>query len=546
MAKGSSFIRVAIVFLATVAQRSLAATVVQRSPEAIGPVGGIKIVNKVIAPDGFHRDAVLADAKFPGPMISGYTGDHFKITVEDELHNSTMLTPTSIHWHGILQHTTNWADGPAFVTQCPITTGNSFTYKFNTDGITGTYWYHSHFETQYCDGLRGPLVIYDKDDPHKHLYDVDDESTIITLADWYHVAAQFVVPRSAPGPPGADSTLINGKGRYFADPSAELAVIKVTEGKRYRFRLISVSCDPNYSFTIAHHSMTIIEADGQNTEPLTVDQIQIYAAQRYSFVLEANQAVDNYWIRALPSAMFDPHAMGTANGINSAILRYEGAPEEEPTHDEFHSTNPLYEWNLHPLTDPKAPGEHHPGGVDFAMNINVNSTGVGRSFRFTINDVSFHPPPMPVLLQILSGAKSAHSLLPKGSVFGLTKGATVELTIPGGSRGAPHPFHLHGHAFSVVRSAGQTVPNYKNPVRRDVVNTGSNSSDHVTIRFKADNPGPWFFHCHIDFHLNLGLAIVFAEDVPEVPFVDAAPKEWYDLCPEYYASLGKEWDHGSD
>lgn len=38
----------------------------------------------------------------------------------------------------------------------------------------GTYWYHSHLSTQYCDGLRGPLIIYDPHDPHAHLYDIDD------------------------------------------------------------------------------------------------------------------------------------------------------------------------------------------------------------------------------------------------------------------------------------------------------------------------------------------------------------------------------------
>ena len=53
----------------------------------------------------------------------------------------------------------------------------------------------------------------------------------------------------------------------------------------YRFRLINIACDPNYNFTIAGHSMTIIEADGQNSEPLVVDELQIFVAQRYSFVV---------------------------------------------------------------------------------------------------------------------------------------------------------------------------------------------------------------------------------------------------------------------
>jgi iron transport multicopper oxidase len=54
----------------------------------------------------------------------------------------------------------------------------------------------------------------------------------------------------------------------------------------------------------------------------------------------------------------------------------------------------------------------------------------------------------------------------------------------------------------VVRSAGNSTYNFNNPVIRDVVSIGSSTGDDVTIRFFTDNPGPWFFHCHIDWHLN--------------------------------------------
>jgi iron transport multicopper oxidase len=60
---------------------------------------------------------------------------------------------------------------------------------------------------------------------------------------------------------------------------------------------------------------------------------------------------------------------------------------------------------------------------------------------------------------------------------------------------------LHGHAFSVVRSAGNSSYNFVDPIIRDVVTIG-NTGDNVTIRFFTDNPGPWFFHCHIDWHLG--------------------------------------------
>jgi len=77
----------------------------------------------------------------------------------------------------------------------------------------------------------------------------------------------------------------------------------------------------------------------------------------------------------------------------------------------------------------------------------------------------------------------------------------VELSFPGTLLAASHPFHLHGHKFDVVRSAGTAEYNYVDPVRRDTVASGD-SSDNVTIRFTTDNPGPWFLHCHIDWHLD--------------------------------------------
>jgi iron transport multicopper oxidase len=122
----------------------------------------------------------------------------------------------------------------------------------------------------------------------------------------------------------------------------------------------------------------------------------------------------------------------------------------------------------------------------------------------------------------LSGAQKASDLLPNGTIYGLEAHKSVEISIPAGALGGPvswsfatgiadvpngrtqkHPIHLHGHAFHVVRSAGSSSYNYVNPVVRDVVSIGdSGMNDNVTIRFYTDNPGPWFLHCHIDWHLE--------------------------------------------
>lgn len=492
---------------------------------AIGPSTNLHIVNKIIAPDGFNRSTVLAgataaSASMPGPVITGRKGDTLRINVIDELQDTNMVTTTSIHWHGIFQEGTNWADGPSGVTQCPIVPGHSFLYQFTVPDQAGTFWYHSHHSTQYCDGLRGPLVLYDPDDPLKHLYDIDDESTIITLADWYHVLSpQEQIP------PTFDSTLINGLGRYLGGPSTPFSVINVKHNKRYRFRLISISCDPNFIFTIDNHTMTIIEVDGVPSKPLPVDSIQIFVGQRYSFVLTTNQARGNYWIRAIPG--LDP----TLNG--SAILRYAGAPIADPTTNPTASVNPLLETNLQPLHNPGAPGKPAQDGADVNLNLNLqfNTTVPG---RFTVNGVSFHPPSVPALLQILSGARTAQELLPPGSVYVLPPNKVVELSMNGGITGGPHPIHLHGQTFDVVRSAGSSIYDYQHPVRRDVVSIGE-SNDNVTIRFSTYNPGPWFLHCHIDWHLNLGFAIIFVTDVQATSQFNP-PASWDQLCPIYNSS----------
>ncbi|KAK0231518.1 laccase lcc5 [Armillaria fumosa] len=462
----------------------------------ISTSGDLIISNVEVSPDGYNRTAAVAGGSVVGELITATTGDTLQINVVNNLDDDDILQSTTIHWHGIFQTDTNWADGVAFVSQCPIAKGNSFLYSFPTTGQAGTFWYHSHLATQYCDGIRGPLIIYDDNDPHASLYDVDDESTVLSLFDWYHAFAETLTL------PTPDSSLFNGLG-VWEGTSGELAVVTVDSGTR-----------------------TVIEVDGVNHEAYTVDEIQIFASQRYSFVLTADQAVDNYWIRFNPS-------VGTqdfTDNINSAILRYNGANETNPADADVTSTNALDEANLVPL-DLGVPGTATAGGVDDAINLAV---AFGTDLTFTVNGETYTPPTVPVLLQILSGAEDVSSLLPSGSIYYLPKNSSIELSIPAGVAGGPHPLHLHGHSFDVVRVAGSDTYNYDNPVRRDTVSLGV-AGDNVTIRWTTDNPGPWILHCHIDWHLELGFAIVFAEDDGDWNSTITPSTAWEDLCPIYDA-----------
>lgn len=495
----------------------------------LGPVSKLKVANKVISPDGYARSTVLVGGTFPGPLIQAQKGDEFRLDVINRLSDTLMNTTTSIHWHGLFQHRSNWADGAAFVTQCPIPPNGSFLHKFTAPGQAGTFWYHSHLSTQYCDGLRGPLVIYDPEDPLAHMYDVDDESTVIMLSDWYHkLSPQMSLP-----PYNPDSTLINGLGRYAGGPKSPLAVVNVEEGKRYRFRIIGASCDPWFNFTIDGHKMTIIEADGNEVEPVDVDSLAVFGGQRYSVVVSADQPVGNYWIRALsnfPNQTFD-------GGLNSAILRYDGAPLEDPTTEPGPYVLPFDEAALHPLINPGAPGIPEVGKAD--VNINLRLATSPTTGNYMINNVSFVDPPLPILLQMLSGARHSSQLLPQGSIYELPYNKTIEVSMPAtdlthlGAVGGPHSMHLHGHVFDVIRVSGNKSYNFVNPVRRDTVTIGTQANaDNVTLRFVTNNPGPWFFHCHINWHLHHGFAIIMAEAPSAAAAQESqdAPEYWWKLC----------------
>jgi iron transport multicopper oxidase len=108
------------------------------------------------------------------------------------------------------------------------------------------------------------------------------------------------------------------------------------------------------------------------------------AGQRYSFVLNANKPVNNYWIRTVANG----GTAGFANGINSAILHYVGAPVQDPSTPLVTSVTPLVETNLHPVGQPPVPGLPVPGGAD--VNINIAITLDFTTFKFAINGAVGH------------------------------------------------------------------------------------------------------------------------------------------------------------
>jgi iron transport multicopper oxidase len=132
--------------------------------------------------------------------------------------------------------------------------------------------------------------------------------------------------------------------------------------------------------------------------------------------------------------------------------------------------------------------------------------------------VSFVPPKVPTLYSVLSSGSSATNVAIYGSntnAFILNEGEVVEIVLNSDDPGK-HPFHLHGHAFQAVWRGEENDGYYSGneslsqiPMRRDTFMVRPQSN--IVLRFRADNPGVWLFHCHIEWHIDSGLVATMIE-----------------------------------
>jgi hypothetical protein len=99
---------------------------------------------------------ITVNGQFPGPTIEVYNGDTLAIKAVNLAQYNVTL-----HWHGLRQLRNGWADGPEFVTQCPIRPGGSYTYRFTIQDQEGTLWWHAHSSWLRAT-VHGALIIHPK------------------------------------------------------------------------------------------------------------------------------------------------------------------------------------------------------------------------------------------------------------------------------------------------------------------------------------------------------------------------------------------------
>ncbi|RPB25151.1 putative ferrooxidoreductase Fet3 [Terfezia boudieri ATCC MYA-4762] len=476
-------------------------------------------------PDGqFDRRTIGINGKWPIPAIEVDKGDRIIIN----MHNGLGDEDTSLHFHGLFQNGTTHMDGPIQTTQCPVGPGQSMVYDFKVDQ-PGTYWYHSHNKGQYPDGLRGPFIVHDKDDPHKDLY---DEEIVLTLSDWYHENMPKLISEflSYTNPSGAEpvpqAALMN---------DSQNITIAVQPGKTYLVRIINIAAFAAQYLWFEDHDFKVVEVDGVYTEPLDAKLLYISAAQRVSILLTTkNDTTRNYaFVGSMDEDLFDEVPEGLNQNVTGWLMYNNDAPKPEPLPiDDF---NPIDDFLLVPtdggrlLPDPD---------YSITLNVTMDNLSDGANYAF-FNGITFVRPKVPTLYTALTTREFATNPVVYGvntHGYVLNHMDIIEIVVNNNDPGK-HPFHLHGHHFQVTHRSSDDAGNYDPrsastppviPMRRDVILAPPNGN--VVLRFRADNAGIWLFHCHLEWHLVSGLAATFIEAPLQLQKTITIPEDHLAAC----------------
>ncbi|PUZ68132.1 hypothetical protein GQ55_2G000900 [Panicum hallii var. hallii] len=525
---------------------------------------------------GQSQVITAVNGQFPGPKIEARDGDTVVVHVVN-------LSPynITIHWHGILQRLSSWADGPNMVSQCPIRpAGGRYTYRFNVTGQEGTLWWHAHVSflraTVYGalllrppPGARYPFPM-----PHR-------EATIL-LGEWWNASVVDIERQAllAGGAPNNSVALtINGlMGGYQ---------LTVERGRTYLLRIINAALNYQLFFKVAGHSFTVVAADACYTDPYDTDVIVIAPGQTVDALMRADAHPGRYYMAA---QVYQSLANATYSATTTALVTYQRRrqppsletpppPVMMPSMPAFNdsATAQGFYASLTGLLQDGTPTV--PLHVDTRMLVTFGlgvtpcapaQTLCNRtlgSVAGSMNNVSFQfptamsllearmrgapegvytrdfPDRPPVMFDFTSEAASADSAVmatSKGTkVKALRYKETVEVVLQNTAiLGAEnHPLHLHGFNFYVLAqgagnfNAHRHVRTYNliNPHQRNTVAVPAGG--WAAIRFTADNPGMWIMHCHLDAHLPFGLAMAFeVDDGPTPDAVLPPPPPDYPRC----------------
>jgi len=543
-----------------------------RAPVLSGTEFQLEIGAMPINITGRPMTATGINGQVPAPILRWREGDTVTLAVTNRLSE-----PSSIHWHGI--RTPSPMDGVPGLSFPGIAPGETFVYRFLVPQ-SGTYWYHSHSGYQEQTGVYGPIVIEPKGGYAQRF----DRDYVVMLSDWSNENPEGIVSNLK-----FDSSYYNfGQrtigtffddvekkglaatvadriewGKMRMDPTDILDVSGATytylvngqspganwtalfgPGERVRLRFINGSTMSIFDVRIPDLPMTVIQADGNDVEPVTVDEFRISVAETYDVIVQPKadraytifaQAEDREGFArgtlaprpgmAAPIPAMGPRPQRTMADMGMGGMDHGSTPGMQMNHGSMpgmqmdHGSMPGMAHGatagmagmaagapaqpLKPSVEVDSvaempterlnnPGEGFPPGRRVLTYADLRAIRPGIDARPPSRDITLHlTGNMQRFIWGFDGKKFSEA-----EPIVLKLGERVRFVLINDTM-MEHPIHLHGLWSELENGHGEYRP-YKHTIN---VKPGEKLSYLVS----ADTPGRWAYHCHLLYHMELGM-----------------------------------------
>ncbi len=510
-------------------------------------------------------DATTINDMLPGPLLRFQEGETVTLNVTNYLDEDS-----SIHWHGLILPP--GMDGVPKVSFPGISPGETFTYQYQVKQ-SGTYWYHSHSGFQEQTGVFGPIIIdpaghepigYDREyvvmlsdwlfeDPHRVYAKLKSRSSYFnfqkrTVGDFFNDVAKngfraTVDDRLMWGRMRMDPTdIADVTGAAFTylmngAPSATNWTGLFRPGERVRLRFINAAAATYFDVRIPGLKMTVVQADGQNVQPVRVDEFRIAVAETYDVIVEPDDGAytifaettdrSGYVRGTLASrpgmsapiperrkrplrTMSDMGMMQMGTGMGDEAMSGMGGEMGMPgmsgmsmagNKKKFYKHGPdrhgrlgsaMIVENARSRTGEPGAGLENAGHRVLVYD-DLKSPQPGYDRRKPSREIELH----------LTGIMDRYIWSFDGKKFSeadgpihFEYGERLRLVLWNDTM-MSHPIHLHGMWMELDNGAGPYKP------RKHTVNV--KPGERLAVEITADAPGNWAFHCHILYHMEAGM-----------------------------------------
>ncbi|MEB3768087.1 multicopper oxidase domain-containing protein [Acinetobacter sp. MD2] len=509
----------------------------------------LNIAEQTVNVTGKPVKKITVNGQFPAPTLAFEEGDEAVIHVHNQLKNQE----TALHWHGILLPAL--MDGvPGFNGFKGIKPNADFTYRFKLRQ-TGTYWYHAHSVGQEQDGLYGAFIVYPKGHQYIDPIDQADRDEVVMLSDFHSSSSNEIMKnlkKSADYYQNQRETLADvwqqakteGIKNTWQDRKMwnQMRMLKTDlsdvtgytfllngktptqnwtadfkQGEKMRLRFINASAMSFFDVRIPNLKMTVVAADGQPVQPVSVDEFRFGAGETYDVMVEPK--LTNYQLQA-ESIDRSGFALGQLHQIGKteqkfampshrprALLSMQDMPMSDMKHDmpmsDMKHDMPMSN-TKHDMPIPSAESKQAKDVEGWANA----STPVGekalqyQALKARTPQADTREPTRTIDIS-LDGNMERYIWTMNGQSFAhatplqVKFGERVRLRFTNNTMMA-HPMHLHG--MFVQLENGQSLENLPN--KHTIIVPPAKT---VSVLLTADELGEWAIHCHLLYHMTSGM-----------------------------------------